>query len=540
MTDISLLYPNPETAFSPSEESGAAEKLWAAAAVQLSLDEALDMNAEAVARLVTRDAETVRYRQEVFSDLLGAPEICETFRRMIPMLDDISELRRMGSDFSASDGEGYLYSVAEAEIYLSLLELLRDGILPHADKFSSGAMKEFSRRISELTESPDALELNERLSELSSRVREIKSVTIGVNLDGRMKPESAGVLAVNNEQFRSGELLDRILRLEFKPGDMTCIAPLTPFKKGQSENEQTAMSQAFSSGIANVFRSSVRQWKRIVQAYVLENTDFLLRLMPEIEFVTKGVKLCEKLKERGCTLTFPTVAEACEKRFDAKALINPLIALKTDGELVPNDFAFDDDGMIYVITGPNRGGKSVITCAVGQAQAMTQLGLPVCADAATVSPCDNIFTHFPTGSDDTVEKGRLGEECARLGEIFDRVTCESIVLLDESLSSTGSYEGSYIAAEVLAGFSIAGCRGIFSTHLHDLAAAVPELNEKCTAAGGVKIDNLSADIRDGQRSFRIVRRTPDGKSYASDIADKYGLSFDSIKSKLASHVEGQA
>ena len=46
------------------------------------------------------------------------------------------------------------------------------------------------------------------------------------------------------------------------------------------------------------------------------------------------------------------------------------------------------------------------------------------------------------------------------------------------------------------------------------------------------IDNLSADIADGKRSFRIVRRTPDGKSYARDIAEKYGLSFENITDTL--------
>ncbi len=529
--DISLLYPNTESA----EEQYASERLVEyrrIALEQLELDSAFDMPAETIAHFFTLDPEVIRYRQETFADLLCAPELCDVFRRMIPMLQDIAELRRMGGDFS-SEGEGYLYSVAEAEIYISLLELLRDGLLPHADKYKSRALSSFAEKIRTLTESDDAKALNSRLSELGSRVREIRSVTVGVNLDSRMKPESAGVLSINNSKFKSGELLDRILRLDFKAGEMTCIAPLTPLRKNQTENEQTAMSNAFSSAIANVFHSSVRQWKRIVQAYVLDNTDFLLRMMPEVEFVTKSVKLLTALKERGCTLIFPKLLPVSEKHFSAKALINPIIAMKIDGELVPNDFAFDDDGMIFIITGPNRGGKSVITCAVGHAFAMAQLGLPVCADEAEISPCDNIFTHFPTGSEDTVDKGRLGEECARLGDIFDGVTENSLILLDESLSSTGSYEGSYIAAEVLAGFSMAGCRGIFSTHLHDLAASVPSINERCVPAGGVRLDNLSADIADGKRSFRIVRRTPDGKSYARDIAEKYGLSYENIMAKLS-------
>ena len=45
-------------------------------------------------------------------------------------------------------------------------------------------------------------------------------------------------------------------------------------------------------------------------------------------------------------------------------------------------------------------------------------------------------------------------------------------------------------------------------------------------------DTLVAGIEEGERSFKIYRAKPDGKSYARDIADKYGLSFESIiKSK---------
>ena len=106
------------------------------------------------------------------------------------------------------------------------------------------------------------------------------------------------------------------------------------------------------------------------------------------------------------------------------------------------------------------------------------------------------------------------------------------MLLDESLSSTGSFEGAYIASEVLQGFSLARCRGIFSTHLHDLAASVDTINATCADMGGVKIDNLVAAIESGSRSFKIVRKNPDGKSYARDIADKYGLSLDKIIEKI--------
>ena len=69
-------------------------------------------------------------------------------------------------------------------------------------------------------------------------------------------------------------------------------------------------------------------------------------------------------------------------------------------------------------------------------------------------------------------------------------------------------------------------------HLHDLAASVDAINAAALPKGGVRIDNLVAAIEKGSRSFKILRERPDGKSYARDIADKYGLSLDKIMGKI--------
>ncbi|MBQ3528520.1 MAG: hypothetical protein IJA52_08220 [Clostridia bacterium] len=525
--DISLLFPDSDKSGGLYSESGISEET----AKQLDLYSLLDLHTIDFGAFFTCDPAVIRYRQMTFADLCEIYGLCDVLSRMLPFLTDIKELRKMSSHGDGI-GDSYLYSISEIEIYNSLMELLHSELLPLSDRFTSPAFKAFAERIKLLTESDYYKELTEHLSELSSRVRDIKSITVGVNLDRRLMPESSGVLSVNSEKFKSGELFERVKRLDFKKDDMTLMADLLPYGKSQSENQRLAMTNAVNNAISEIFKSSVRSWKKSVQYYVLDNTDFLLRMVPEIEFVIEGTILIKRLRERGVTLCTPEILEGCSNRFSAKGLINPVIALKTTGELVPNDISFDESGMIYVITGPNRGGKSVLTCATGHAFAMAQTGLPVCADFCSMTVCDMILTHFPAGSEDTVEKGRLGEECARLDSMFDAVTCDSLVLLDESLSSTGSYEGAYIAAEVLRGFSMAGLRGIFSTHLHDLAASVESINSECIPRGGVRIDNLVAEVNEGQRSFRILRKTPDGKSYARDIAEKYGLSGEKIMAKL--------
>ena len=488
------------------------------------------------AEFFTTDPAVIAYRNQTFADMLNNPALADTLHRLVPVLQDITELRRMETD-ADSDTASYLSSMTEIELYITCVDILHKGMREVKSNLRGTAFKRLCDCVTELAESDYYRELNQKLGELTRRVREIKSVTIGVNLDAQLRPAQAGVLSINSQPFKSGEVLDKILRLNFKDDEYTCIASLVPFGKKQTENQKTALSLAFNSAIGDVYKSSLRSWKKIVQMYVLENTDFLLGLMPEIEFVVKGTELQKKLLDKGCPLCAPTLLPMESRVFHATELYNPAVALKLrDGEeIVPNDVYFDDtneNAMIYVLTGPNRGGKSVITCAIGLCQAMLQLGMYLPAKCCEISPSDGIFTHFPTGADDTIDKGRLGEECARLGEIFDAVTPHSLVLLDESLSSTGSFEASYIAAEVLAGLSQVGCRCLFSTHLHELAAEIDRINRESAENGGARIDTLVAGIEEGKRSFRIVRAKPDGKSYARDIAERYGLTYQNILEKI--------
>lgn len=529
LKNFSLLYPSPES--SAEHYSGKdVPNISMDELSELGLLEFLDPRSRDLSEYFTMSPAVMNYRREMFSDMLSHEELGKMLSSVIPILSDIGELRRLEAD--SGNTEDYLMCITEIELYISSIDLLRRYLVPIRDELKSEAFKTLAERIYELSESDYYKELNVKLNELTNRVREIKSVTIGVNLDAQLRATEAGVLSINSDKFRSGDVLDKILHIGQKNDGYTCIANLVPFGKKQNENQKTALSLAFNSAINDVYRSSLRSWKKIVQTYVLENTDFLLNLMPEIEFIGGATAMMRELGARGCPLVEPEIVGIDESKFIAKDLYNPCVALKIEYEIVPNDVSFDSDTSIFVLTGPNRGGKSVVTCAIGLAQAMMQLGMFVPAKEAVISPVDGIFTHFPTGSEDTIDKGRLGEECARLMGIFDKLTSRSLVLLDESLSSTGSYEASYIAAEVLSGLAKYGCRCLFSTHLHELAAEIDAINERSEREGGSHIDTLVAGIYDGKRSFKIVRAKPDGKSYARDIAEKYGLTYDNIVRRL--------
>ncbi len=527
-TFISFLYP--DEASRAAHIDGASDvRISEEVCDQLGLTDLVSLRNSSLCDYFTSDPAVIRYRQATLADMKRLPSLADTLSRVVPILCDITELRRLDRDNADSAAQSYLYSITEIELYVNCISVLADGLGEVRDELKAPAFINLADFIFKLTESEYYLDLNKQLKELSRHVNEVKSVTIGVNLDAEFRPTDAGVLSINPEPFKSGKMLDKILRLSFKNDAMTCIAPLAPVTGSRTENRREALISAFKGALDDVFRSSVRAWRSIVAAYVLDNTDFLLKLLPEIEFISRASELEARLIEKGDPLCTPEVCPASEKTFEAKNLYNPDVALQISEAVVCNDFAFDDSARIFVLTGPNRGGKSVITCAVGLAQAMTQLGLSVAAESARISVADGIFTHFPEGAEDTIDKGRLGEECARLRDIFEEVTEDSLILLDESLSSTGAYEASYIAAEILTGFAVVRARGIFSTHLHDLAAAIPDINRRASEENGVQIDTLVAGIEEGRRSFLITRAKPDGKSYARDIADRYGLSFEGIR-----------
>jgi len=307
-SDISLLYPDNNFTRKYTDEKKSAA-LTNITAEQLELDYLMELKTCDFGSFYTDDIDVILYRQDTFRDIAENPGLSDILLKMIPFLNDITELRRLGSD-SAAAGDNYLYSIAEVELYTSLMEMLQNELLPLAPNLKSTAFRRFAERINTLTGSEYFTNINEQLNELTSRVREIKSVTIGVNLDSQLRAEKAGVLSVNNEQFKSGDLLNKMLRLDFKNDDMTCIAPLIPFKKGQSDNQQYALSNAFNGAITEIYKQSVRSWKKVIQHYVLENTDFLIRMMPEVEFVTKASELIKNLKSKGCPLCHPEIRPA--------------------------------------------------------------------------------------------------------------------------------------------------------------------------------------------------------------------------------------
>ena len=151
-------------------------------------------------------------------------------------------------------------------------------------------------------------------------------------------------------------------------------------------------------------------------------------------------------------------------------------------------------GRSFVITGPNRGGKTTYAQAIGLSHVMAQLGLLVPGTKAAISPADGIFTHFPNEERIDRGSGRLGDEAMRIAGIFSALSSRSLVIFNESLSSTNASESFYIARDVLRVLCALGARSVFTTHLYELASALDEINS--SVSSGEKALSLVASVAD--------------------------------------------
>ena len=281
-------------------------------------------------------------------------------------------------------------------------------------------------------------------------------------------------------------------------------------------------------------KQTVNEIKNTIRRYVNISGYMLINLMPEILFYIRWAELIEKIMATGMPVCKARILPPEKRDCSFKGLYNLKLAInKAGGEdinIITNDIDFNDDMRIFILTGPNRGGKTIFTQAWGIAMLLAQLGVYIPAESASISPCDNIFTHFPADENDTVDLGRLGEESKRLSEIFDQATERSIMLLNESLATTSVTEGLFIAKDVVRAMRYLGTRCIFNTHMLDLARSVDALNEE--VEGTSKAASLVTGVHDGERSFKVSLLPPQGISYAKDIALKYGVSFKQIKESI--------
>ncbi|WP_429591781.1 DNA mismatch repair protein MutS [Sphingomonas zeicaulis] len=185
---------------------------------------------------------------------------------------------------------------------------------------------------------------------------------------------------------------------------------------------------------------------------------------------------------------------------------------------VANDCKLSPERRLWLVTGPNMGGKSTFLRQNALIAVLAQAGSYVPATAARLGLVDRLFSRV--GASDNLARGRstFMVEMVETAAILAQATPQSLVILDEVGRGTSTYDGLAIAwAVVEAVHEMNRCRCLFATHYHELTRLAERLD-------GLSLHHVRA--REWKGDLVLLHEIADGpadRSYGLAVAKLAGL-----------------
>ncbi|RWX76823.1 DNA mismatch repair protein MutS [Neorhizobium lilium] len=192
----------------------------------------------------------------------------------------------------------------------------------------------------------------------------------------------------------------------------------------------------------------------------------------------------------------------------------PFIA--NDCDLSPHGTA--EFGALWLLTGPNMGGKSTFLRQNALIAILAQMGSFVPAASAHIGVVDRLFSRV--GASDDLARGRstFMVEMVETAAILNQATDRSLVILDEIGRGTATFDGLSIAWAAVEHLHEANrCRGLFATHFHELTVLSEKLN---------RLSNATMKVREWDGEVIFLHEVGPGaadRSYGIQVARLAGL-----------------
>lgn len=495
------------------------------------------------------DEEVIAYRCDILEDFLEHPALAETVRKVIEVI--VQNDRRSIYGLNEPDSFTKLDSAIEAfDAFVKAIDIMHDFYEKHGGKFKSAGVKKLFDCFEQHHADKSFATLKKELEQLKQALKDrIRSVTVGINLDERLVPVSAGIVDYSNQPYTlKPSLFDKIIYHGAKFPEKNVVKSLkTKYadnEYGEEKLVNTADEELFKE-LSSLTDDYIRRINKVMAQYQKIGFEKMFGLDYQLEYYLGAVKLIELCRSAGMGMCRPKILPAGERRADMKGLYDlvyfsesRLWNLRHKDEqksVVPNDIELGEETGFYLLTGANNGGKTTFIRGLGICYALAQLGMYVPAESCELSPADFIFTHFPKEEQTGINTSRFTTEIKEFKTISDAITDRSLLLMNESIQSTTPQECVEIAEELVRIFCIIGVRGVFATHLTDLAEKCDELNADKRLRSKTASIVVCADEKTGERLYKIKRGLPQKTSCAYSVFKQFGIDIDAVAERAAKH-----
>ncbi|HVB46291.1 MAG TPA: hypothetical protein VNF47_26780 [Streptosporangiaceae bacterium] len=454
-----------------------------------------------------RDIDTLTYRHEVFRDLED-PDLFEVVKAFAGQLRQVrGHLGQLAKMRSARQREGWFLDAAV--IYCDAVRSLAAGLASRP--VASRGLLAFRDYLAAYLGSAEFARL---AADTAGRRNDLAQVTYLVRIKGLRvevsrydgEPDYSAEIEKTFERFRQGAVQDYRITYRGWPG-MSHVGERILDLVAQLFSDEFSALADYCQRHASFADRKIDQFEREIQFY-LAYLDYI-----------------RPLRSAGLNFCLPELT-ADSKEIFARDTFDLALAARLVGAgkaVVPNDFELRDPERVFVVSGPNQGGKTTFARTFGQLHHLAGTGCPVPGSAARLYLCDQIFTHFERKEDIANLTGKLEDDLLRIQQAMRAATPASIVIMNEIFTSTTLRDARFLGRKVLQKVVELDLLCVYVTFIDELAFF-----------GDTVVSMAAAIVPDdpARRTFKVVRKPADGLAYALAIADKHRVTYGLLRGRI--------